>query len=79
MIDHYVFEYFLPCVRECYKTVLKDVHVNDQEILSPPRVTLNKNNIAKVQMSTLDANKLSHKQKKIFIQLRDARVEDITL
>ena len=79
VINYYLFENFLPCVRECYKTVLKDVDVNGQEILSPPRVTLNKNNIAKVQMSIIDANKLSHKKKKVFIQLRNARVEDITL
>ena len=30
-------------------------------------------------MSILDANKLGHKKKKIFIQLRNAIVEDITL
>ena len=61
------------------KTVLKDVDIDGHEILSPPRVALNKNNIAKVHMSILDANKLSHKKKKFFIQLRNAIVGEITL
>ena len=63
-INHSLFEYFLPCVREYYKTVLKDVDVTGQEILLPPRVALNKNNIAKIQIPILDANKLKSQKSK---------------
>ena len=57
-------------VREFHPAVLKGVEANGQKLLPPPKVTLNKNNISRVQKAILTSYRESQDSGNPYVVLK---------